>query len=36
LLGLATINDQMIIMVDINELISSDEMGLFERQHEAV
>ena len=30
LLGLATINDQMIIMVDINELISSQEMGLFE------
>ena len=35
-LALATINEQMIIMVDINELISSDEMGLFERQHEAV
>jgi purine-binding chemotaxis protein CheW len=29
LLGLATINDQMIILVDINELISSEEMGLF-------
>ena len=31
LLGLATINEQMIILVDINELISSDEMGLFDR-----
>src|SRR4051812_6299580 len=30
LLGLATINEQMIILVDINELISSDEMGLYE------
>jgi len=30
LLGLATINEQMIILVDINELISSDEMGLFD------
>src|SRR6187402_748652 len=30
LLGLATINDQMIILVDINELISSEEMGLFD------
>lgn len=29
LLGLATINEQMIILVDINELISSEEMGLF-------
>lgn len=34
LLGLATINEQMIILVDINELISSDEMGLFERSTE--
>lgn len=30
LLGLATINEQMIILVDINELISSQEMGLFD------
>jgi purine-binding chemotaxis protein CheW len=30
LLGLATINDQMIILVDIDELISSEEMGLFD------
>lgn len=30
LLGLATINEQMIILVDINELISSEEMGLFD------
>lgn len=29
LLGLATINEQMIILVDINELISSEEMSLF-------
>lgn len=29
LLGLATINEQMIILVDINELISSEEMCLF-------
>ncbi len=29
LLGLATVNEQMIILVDINELISSEEMGLF-------
>ena len=29
LLGLASINEQMIILVDINELISSEEMGLF-------
>jgi purine-binding chemotaxis protein CheW len=29
LLGLATINEQMIILVDISELISSEEMGLF-------
>lgn len=29
LLGLTTINEQMIILVDINELISSEEMGLF-------
>ena len=32
LLGLATINEQMIILVDINELISSEEMGLFNTQ----
>ena len=32
LLGLATINEQMIILVDINELISSEEMGLFSSQ----
>lgn len=32
LLGLATINEQMIILVDINELISSEEMGLFSVQ----
>ncbi len=31
LLGLATINEQMIILVDINELISSEEMGLFDK-----
>ena len=31
LLGLTTINEQMIILVDINELISSDEMSLFDR-----
>ncbi len=37
LLGLATINEQMIIMVDINELISSEEMGLFNtEQHQVV
>lgn len=30
LLGLATINEQMIILVDIDELISSEEMGLFD------
>jgi purine-binding chemotaxis protein CheW len=30
LLGLATINEQMIILVDINELISSEELGLFD------
>ena len=30
LLGLATVNEQMIILVDINELISSEEMGLFD------
>ncbi len=33
LLGLATINEQMIILVDINELISSQEMGLFDVNH---
>jgi len=32
LLGLATINEQMIILVDINELISSEEMGLFDKK----
>lgn len=30
LLGLATVNEQMIILVDINELISSEELGLFD------
>lgn len=30
LLGLASINEQMIILVDINELISSEELGLFD------
>jgi len=35
LLGLATINQQMIILVDINELISSEEMGLFDRDSQA-
>lgn len=35
LLGLATINEQMIILVDINELISSEEMGLFENSASA-
>lgn len=30
LLGLASIHEQMIILVDIDELISSEEMGLFE------
>ncbi len=30
LLGLATVNEQMVILVDIDELISSEEMGLFE------
>jgi purine-binding chemotaxis protein CheW len=30
LLGLATVNEQMIILVDINELISSDELELFD------
>ena len=35
LLGLATINEQMIILVDIDELISSDEMGLFSQQENA-
>lgn len=30
LLGLATINEQMIILVDIDQLISSEEMGLFD------
>lgn len=34
LLGLATINEQMIILVDINELISSEEMGLFDKNIE--
>ena len=31
LMGLVSINEQMIIVVDINELISSDEMSLFDR-----
>jgi purine-binding chemotaxis protein CheW len=35
LLGLATINEQMIILVDINELISSEEMGLFDKNIES-
>lgn len=35
LLGLATINEQMIILVDIDELISSEEMGLFAQQETA-
>lgn len=30
LLGLATVNEQMIILVDIDELISSDELSLFD------
>ncbi len=30
LLGLASVNEQMIILVDINELISSEELGLFD------
>ena len=30
LLGLATVNEQMIILVDIDELISGEEMGLFD------
>ncbi len=30
LLGLATVNEQMIILVDIDELISSDELELFD------
>lgn len=30
LLGLASVNGQMIILVDINELISSEELGLFD------
>lgn len=34
LLGLATINEQMIIMVDIDELISSEEIGFFEAKDE--
>lgn len=36
LLGLATVNEQMIILVDINELISSDEMGLFDAAEKAI
>lgn len=31
LLGLATVNEQMVIMVDIEQLISSDEMSLFDK-----
>ncbi|UUA72790.1 chemotaxis protein CheW [Cellvibrio sp. QJXJ] len=30
LLGLASVDEQMIILVDINELISSEELGLFD------
>lgn len=30
LLGLTSVNEQMIILVDINELISSEELGLFD------
>lgn len=30
LLGLASVNEQMVILVDINELISSEELGLFD------
>ncbi len=30
LLGLATVNEQMIILVDINELIASEELALFD------
>ncbi len=36
LLGLATIHEQMIILVDIEELISSEEMGLFNSTIEPV
>lgn len=36
LLGLATINEQMIILVDINELISSEEMGLFDKANVSI
>ena len=36
LLGLATINEQMIILVDIDELISSEEMGLFDSHRDDV
>jgi purine-binding chemotaxis protein CheW len=36
LLGLATVSEKMIILVDINELISSEEMALVgSRQHDA-
>jgi len=34
LLGLATVNEQMIILVNISELISSEEMGLFDASAE--
>lgn len=30
--GLATVNDQMIILVDIAELIASDELALFDKE----
>ncbi|MEN0039456.1 MAG: chemotaxis protein CheW [Cellvibrio sp.] len=33
LLGLATVSEQMVILVDINELISSQELGLFDSNH---
>ncbi|MBK1717870.1 chemotaxis protein CheW [Thiocystis violacea] len=34
--GLATLDDRMIIMVDIARLMTSQEMGLVEQVHEAV
>ncbi len=36
LLGLAPVGEQMIIVVDIEELVSSDEMGLFEAPETSV
>lgn len=33
LLGLATVHEQMIILVDIDELISSDELELFDKSN---